>query len=353
MDATTIAVDLAKDVFEIAGANRAGRIVEHGRLSRRQFERFLATVPAGTEIIMEACGTAHYWGRQCQGHGLAPRLLPAQYVRAYVRRNKSDRADAEALLEAHRCGEIQVVPVKTPEQQALHGLHQVRRQWQSARTARINAIRGLLREQGIPLRLGATTIRRTVPALIDDPARALPPLLCAALRGLLDELRDLERRLHDLDASLTRVAAADPVARRLQTVPGVGVIIATSLISNVPHIHAFRRGRHFASWLGLTPREAASGTRRWRGHISKRGDVYLRTLLTHGARSILVNAQRRARANVSALTALQRWAVDLAARRGQNKAASALANKLARIVWAVWRSDVDFSADTTRRHAAA
>jgi len=343
MDVTTVAVDLAKDVFEIAAASMAGRIVERRRLNRRQFERYLAGLASGTEVVMEACGTAHYWGRRCYALGLAPQLLPTQYVRPYVRRNKSDRADAEALLEARRCRGIAAVPVKTMEQQALQSAHRVRIQWQRARIARINMIRGLLREYGISLRLGAVTIRRMVPALLDDERQALPDLVRRLLRPVLEELCELEQRLKLIDEQLAVVADRDPVARRLQTVPGVGVITATSLLGSVPHIQAFRRGRQFASWLGLTPREASSGMRQWRGGISKRGNVYLRCLLTHGARSVLFNAQRRARAHPDRLSAVQRWVIALAERRGYNKAVSALANKLARIIWAVWRTELDFS----------
>jgi transposase len=345
MDVTTIAVDLAKDVFEIAAVSAAGRIVERRRLNRRQFERYLTGLPVGSEVVMEACGMAHHWGRRCYALGLTAQLLPTQYVRPYVRRNKTDRADAEALLEARRCAGIAPVPVKTLDQQALQSLHRVRAQWQTARTARINMIRGLLREYGVTLRLGAGTIRRVVPTLLDDDQQALPGLVRHLLRQVLDELSDLEGRITRLDEQLAVVADTDPVARRLQTVPGVGVMVATSLLGSVPHIHAFRRGRHFASWLGLTPREASSGTRQWRGGISKRGNVYLRCLLTHGARSVLFNAQRRARAHPDRLSAVQRWVIALADRRGYNTAVSALANKLARIIWAVWRTELDFCPD--------
>ena len=155
MDATTMAVDLAKDVFEVAWANRTGRILDRKRLTRRQFERAIDTACPGTTVLMESCGTAHYWGRRCQARGVTVRLLPAQYVRPYVRRNKTDRTDTEALIEADRCGGLQPVPVKTVEQQTLQALHRVRTQWQSARTARINVLRGLLREQGVAVPTGA------------------------------------------------------------------------------------------------------------------------------------------------------------------------------------------------------
>jgi transposase len=352
MDTRVVAVDLAKDVFEIAWTTAVGHVEGRRRLTRPQFERFLRELPAGTELVMEACSSAHHWGRLCHRLGVVPMLLPSQYVRPYVRRNKTDRSDAEALLEARRCRGIACVPVKTADQQALQSLHRVRTQWQTARTARLNVIRGLLREYGLPLRAGAVTIHRVVPGLLADAATAIPARLRHVLQSLLEEVRDLERRVRAIDQQLSELADADPIARRLQTVPGVGVIVATSLLGSVPHIHAFRRGRQFASWLGLTPKEASSGLRYWRGGISKRGDVHLRCVLTHGARSVLFNAQRRARSHADRLTPIQRWVVELAARRGYNKAVSALANKLARIIWAVWRRDVDFAAEP-RTPAAA
>lgn len=343
MDATTVAVDLAKDVFEVATANRAGRIIERKRLTRRRFEAFVDSLPAGTRVVMEACGTAHYWGRRCQTHGHQVQLLPVQYVKPYVRRNKTDRMDAEALLEAARCAGIQPVPVKTPEQQALQALHRVRTQWQQTRTARINALRGMLREHGMPIALGARTVLTKLPRILEDADNGLPAQLCQALALVYDEVRALERCVQDIDRQLARVAAAEPVAQRLLTIPGIGVITATALLGAVAHIHAFRRGRQFASWLGLTPSERSSGFRRHLGRISKRGDVYLRCLLTHGARAVLLTAQRTLRGK-RAGTRFQHWAVAVAARRGHNKAAIAVANKLARIVWAVWRSEESFNA---------
>jgi transposase len=339
MHATTIAVDLAKDIFEIVGADSAGRIVDRRRLIRRHLERLLNECPAGTEVVMEACGTAHHWGRYCERRGLVARLLPPQYVRPYVRRNKTDRTDAEALLEARRCGSLHPVPVKSADEQALRALHDMRAQWQSARTARLNAIRGFLREQGIGLPVGAAVVRRRVPALLEDAEQPVPRLLRQLLHTMLEELSDLEGRLAHLDRQLRQLADTDPDAQRLQTVPGVGPIVATSLLGAVPQIRAFASGRHFASWLGLTPRETTSGSHRRLGRITKRGDVYVRTMLTHGARSVVLNARRRARVGRHDLTPLQRWAVAVAHRRGHNTAVIAVANKLARILWAVWRSD--------------
>jgi transposase len=350
MDATTVAVDLAKDVFEVALANRAGRIIERRRLNRRQFERFVDALAAGTEIVMEGCGTAHYWGRRAQARGAVVRLLPVQYVRPYVRRNKTDRTDAEALLEANRCGSIQPVPVKTVDQQALQTLHRVRTQWQSARTARINVMRGVLREHGLPIRVGARLALTRIAAMLEDADLALPDLVRHALGLVLDEVRSLEARIATIDQQLTRVAREHPTAQRLQQVPGVGVMTATALVAAVSHVHAFHRGRQFASWLGLTPRESSTGDRRYLGRISKRGDRYLRCLLTHGARAVLLSAQRTVRLTPDRATAFQRWAVAVATRRGHNRAAIAVANKLARQIWAVWHYDRDF--ETVPRAAA-
>ena len=255
--------------------------------------------------------------------------------------HKTDRADAEAILEAVRSGEMPSVPVKRVEQQALVALHRVREQWMTTRTARINTLRGILREHGVLLPAGARAMQ-AVPMLLEETTTTLPLPLRMVLTDVHAETRALEMRISDLERELCALADADPVVVRLLTIPGIGVLTATALVGSVGHIHAFRRARQFASWLGLTPREHSSGTRRQLGGITKRGDVYLRCLLTHGARAGLVAAQGR-QAAAQPLTRLPHWALTLRDRRGHHKATTAVANKLGRTVWAVWHKDVPFA----------
>ncbi len=350
MHATTIAVDLAKRVFEVAVANRNWHVVARHRFTRPQFERFLRTQPAA-HVVMEACGTAHAWGRFARQHGHQVSLLPAQYVRPYVRRNKTDRTDAEALLEAVRTGRLHPVPVKTVAQQELVALHRIRAQWMATRTARINALRGFLQEHGVSIVRGARAALRALPALLEDADAPLPARLRSVLALLYDEVRATEHRLAAIERELAQIAAADPVIQRLMRIPGVGVLTGTALVATVGNIHAFARARRFASWLGLTPSERSSGARRRLGAISKQGDVYLRCLLTHGARAVLLAAHRQAQAG-RPLTRLQQWALTVRQRRGHNKTAVAVANKLARIIWAVWSKDVEFRAAPALLEAA-
>ena len=339
MNATTIAVDLSKSVFQVSIANRAGRIVERKRLSRQQYERFLAEQPTA-EIVMEACGTAHHWARTAREHGHDPYLLHAQYVRPYVRRNKTDAADADALLRARRDADLKPVPVKSVDQQALQGLHRIRQQWVATHTQRINLARGLLAELGISLPAGAAGIVRRLHESIDR----VPSVLVAALTPILNEISALEQQIKHLDRQLSAIAKASPDVQRLMTIPGVGVIIATAMVASVADIHSFQRARQFAAWLGLTPREYSSGQTRHLGHISKRGDGYLRMLLTHGARSALLLAHRQAAKGEHSLTSLQRWALDVERRTHHNKATIALANKMARIIWVTWTRAQDYAA---------
>lgn len=342
MHLNTVAIDLAKNVFEVAGADAQGHVVERRRLTRLQLERFLATRDIG-RVVMEACGTAHFWGRWLIARGVSVSLLPAHYVKAYVRRSKTDRADATALLEASRATDIHRVPVKSVEQQALQGLHRVRDAWRSTRVQRINTLRGLCREFGVNAPLGAKRGLATLGAQLAEDDSAVPTMLRVMLQQLIDEIRSLEERIEAIEGELARLAEQSPVCQRLQTIPGIGLISATAFVGAVADIGSFRTGRRFASWLGLTPKEHSSGQSRRMGAISKQGDVYLRTLLIHGARAVLYSAATAQRAG-RPMDALRAWGADMRARRGQNKAAVGVANKMARIVWATWRHERDFTA---------
>src|SRR5204863_6661422 len=280
MQHTTIAVDLAKSVFEVAVSPRPGRVAKRQRLSRGQFARFLAEGEPAT-VVMEACGTAHYWGREAQARGHRVVLLPPHAVRPYVVRNKTDRTDAKALLEATRNDEVRPVPVKSETQQALAALHRLRSTWLATRTARINIVRGLLREFGVVIPNGA---RHVVPALglLEDAHGGVPSLPRPALAEAAREIRELEGRIRTVEHQLDAVAEQTPVVSRLCSIPGVGRLTATALVAAVVDVQRFPSARYFANYLGLTPRERSTGERRQLGAISKRGDAYLRMLLIHG-----------------------------------------------------------------------
>ena len=339
--APVVGVDLAQNVFELAVADRNWQIVQRHRLSRRQFERWFVNRQVGL-VVMEACGSAHHWGRWLKSLGIEVKLLPARYVRAYVRRNKTDAADAAALLEAARCGEIEPVPLKSVEQQGLQALHRVRSRWVATRTARINALRGFCREFGIAIVPGSRAGVGQIARLLAEPDPAIPLVLRGTMAQLLEEIRALEARIGGLEQQLTDVARQSPACATLLTIPGVGLLTATALVAATGGgISHFRDARHFASWFGLTPREHSSGDTRRLGRISKRGDRYLRTLLTHGARSVLRAATAASRAG-RPVDPLRQWALAIQARANHNKATCALANKLARICFATLRDQEPF-----------
>jgi transposase len=264
-------------------------------------------------------------------------LLPAQYVRPYVRRNKTDVNDAIAIVEAARNRGIHAVPIKTEYQQALQSLHRVREQWKTTRVARVNALRGILREFGVLVPLGpAAAIKTTHAALA-----TLPPLLQPVVRSVLDELTDSQSRIHALEKQLKQAVKDDPVIQRFMQIQGMGLLSATAMRASVPSPSQFKNGRQLSAWLGITPREYSSGNQRHLGRISKRGDKYLRTLIIHGARSVMARIKILQREK-KPLTALQLWAVQLEQRVGHNKATVALANKMVRILWATWMHQREF-----------
>jgi transposase len=331
-----VGVDLAKSVFQLAIADVNWRIVERQRLTRTQFERWFANRAVGL-VVMEACGSAHHWARWLGSLGIEVRLLPAPYVRAYVKRNKTDAADAEALLEAARCADIVPVRVKSLDEQALQALHRTRSLWMATRTARINALRGFCREFGIAIAQGARVGLEQIARVLAEPNSAIPDLIRETMKLLLEEIRLLEARVGQLERELTQTARQSAACTTLLSIPGVGLLTATAMVAatsgNVSH---FRDARHFAAWFGLTPKEHSSGSTRRIGRISKRGDRYLRMLLTHGARSVLRAATTATRAG-RLIDGLRAWALAVQARTNHNKATCALANKLARICYACLR----------------
>ena len=336
MKPTTIAVDLAKSVFQVAVSHRPGHVTEQHRLSRARLVPFFAQQPPSV-VLLEACGSAHHWARQFSRLGHTPVLLPAHDVHRYVQGNKTDQADAKALLEAFRNEDIHPVPIKSLDQQALAALHRLRSASLATRTARLNTLRGILREFGLVIPIGARNVLPAVRVVSHDTESVVPPVLRLALEDAAHEIADLEERIGLLEHQIRSLARQSPAVQRLLTVPGIGWLTATALVAFIGNVHRFPSARHFASYLGLTPREFSSGAVRRLGRISKRGDVYLRMLLIHGARAVLWAAKSQKQPD-----RLRAWALEIERLRGHNKAAVALANKLARIAWVVWRKEQDF-----------
>ena len=333
---TVIAVDLAKNVFEIAISKSPGKVCARKRLSRNGFTLFLKQhEPAA--VLLEACGSSHYWGRMARKAGHQAVLLPPHVVRPYVLRSKTDRTDAKGMLEAYRNEDIHAVPVKSVDQQALCALHRLRSGWQAQHTARVNGVRGLLREFGLTIPCGAHHVVRHVHTFLSEPDSSIPPLLHPALLEACDEIKQLKKRIDGVDRTLMEFVKANEIACRLMKIPGIGYLTATALVALVGNVGRFRSGRSFANFLGLTPRESSTAFRRRLGRISHQGNVYLRTLLIHGARSILAWSRREKN-----LDGLRVWALKIAAKRGFNKAVVAIANKMARFVWVTWRHDRAF-----------
>ena len=334
MNTTQVAVDLAKSVFEVAVSHRPGKVHENHRISRSRFHRFFADhEPA--EVLMEACGSAHYWGRTLEAMGHRVTLLPPGDVRRYRDGNKTDRADAKALLEASRNERIDPVPVKSVDQQAIGALHRVRSGCLRTRTARINAVRGHLREFGVTIPLGASRVIPLARAALGKSV--VPAYLSGILQEVLDEIRDLEEKADGVRRRLDRLSKQMPEAEALMTIPGVGVLTATALVALVGDVGRFRSGRQLAAYLGLTPREFSSGSMRRLGRITKCGNSYVRMLFIHGARSALRAGKASAEPDD-----LRTWALGIEQRKGYNLAAVALANKLARVAWRVWRDQRPF-----------
>lgn len=327
MTITTIGVDLAKNSFQLHAIDHSGRTVLRKKLSRNRFLEFFANLPACT-VGMEACGGAHHWARELTRLGHTVRLMPPQYVKPYVKRSKHDAADAEACCEAVQRPNMRFIPIKSQEQQCLLMLHRIRDRLLAERTASINAIRGHLAEFGIVAAQGARGLGELRVVIGDVDDQRLPARARALLANEVEHLQELEHHLEQLDRELLAQAREDEACQRLTGVPGIGPVIATAMVATVGDARLFRNGRSLAAWIGLTPKQHSSGGKTLLLGISRRGDGYLRRQLMHGARSLVKVARGRE-------GKLWAWVNGLLARRSFNTTVAAVANKLARIVYAV------------------
>jgi len=335
MKVTTIGFDLAKNVFQVHGVDERGLVVVRKQLRREQVASYFANLPPCV-VGMEACGSAHHWARKLQGFGHAVRLISPQFVKPYVKGNKNDAADAEAICEAVARPNMRFVPIKTMEQQAVLSVHRVRQGFVKARTAQANQIRGLLSEFGLVLPQGITNVTRRVPQLI-DAAADLPASMRHLITRLLENMKVLDRQVNELEAQIKAWHLGSELSRKLEKIPGVGVLAASALVTSIADARSFKNGRQLAAWLGLVPKQDSSGGKPKLLGMSKRGDAYLRTLLIHGARSAIVAAQKKGKPNV--------WLSGLLNRRHPNIAAVALANKNARTIWALLAHEREFRPD--------
>lgn len=337
----TFAVDLAKRVFAIAGESATGEVIyEVSCRSREAFwADFVRRVSPGQQVLLETGPGAQAWARELQSRGAVVRILPAQRVAEHRSGPKNDRNDALALLRAGRNTSLQAVPVKSPEQLALQALHRVRRGYLRRRTALSNQMRGLMLEHGVVIPRGTAALSAALQRVLPDASVPLPERLREVLAELEAEWRHLGTRIEALSAQLSQIAAQEPVARRLMTVPGIGPITASALLCKELAIERFATARQFAAYFGLVPEQHSTGGRTRLGRMSRRGDRYLRGLLTEGAHSLLVRPDRNNER-------LQRWLQ----RHGKKGAAVRLANRNLRIVWALLRHpDATFQRPPSRR----
>ncbi len=331
-EVTVIGIDLAKNVFELSGQNRGGRVIYRKRVRRNKLLETVAQL-SPCLIGMEACGGSHYWARQFKALGHRVRLMPPQYVKPYRIGGKNDRHDADAVCEAAGRAQLPEVAIKTPQQQAMQALHRIRSQFVGQHTALGNCAHGLLQEFGIVVRRGHVPLRRALDEALENPD--LPEDLRAALRPLSEQMFALKTRIDELTVRIERAVREDQQHRRMVETPGVGPLVVTAFTTTVGDPQAYANARQLAAALGLVPEQASSGDQEKLLSISKRGDRYLRGLLVHGARAALKVAHGKS-------DPYSRWMCALAKRRGHNKAVVAIANKNARILWAMMKTGEAF-----------
>lgn len=334
MTITTIGLDLAKNVFQVHGVDERGSAVLRKQLRRDQVAAFFAKLQPCL-VGVEACGGAHFWAAKLTALGHQVKMMAPQFVKPYVKTNKNDSLDAEAICEAVARPNMRFVPVKAPEQQSVLSLHTARESFVHARSAQANQIRGLLMEFGLVIPQGIKHIYTRVPELIEDASEELPGRFRLLIQRLLDHLKELDRQVCELEREIEQWHRSSEVSKRLETIPGIGPLTASALVASAGDPSNFKNARQFAAWIGLVPHQNSSGGKTQLLGISKRGNVYLRTLLIHGGRSPVQLARTRAdRAGT--------WLGKLVTRRHHNVAAVAMANKNARLAWALLSSGKDY-----------
>lgn len=322
---TVLGIDLAKNVFQFHGVDDKGKVVLKKKLTRAQVIPFMTNLPPCL-VGMEACGGSNHWARELQKLGHDVRLMSPQFVKPYVKSNKNDASDAEAICEAVNRPNMRFVPIKQIEQQDIQNLHRIRERLVKGKTALANEVRGLLLEYGIVIPKGISNIKTKLEYILGDDGNKLTSLARECFQNLLTEFCDSEEKLKFYNDKLTAIHNAHPISQKLITIPGVGPITATAIIAAVGDPNVFKNGREFAAWLGLVPKQNSSGGKMVLLGISKRGDTYIRKLLVHGARATLRWLEEKN-------DRLSIWLKKLIERRGYNRASVALANKNARIIW--------------------
>ena len=325
MNVTAVGIDLAKNVFQVHAVDARGKVVLRKQLRRAQVAGFFSNMPPCL-IGMEACASAHHWGRTFERFGHTVRLMASQFVKPYVKTNKNDVADAEAICEAVGRHSMRFVPIKSVEQQAILSVHRVRQGFVKARTAQANQIRGLLGEFGLVIPQGICNVAKRVPELLEDASNELPVPFRHLIERLTQHLKELDRQVKEFEKEIIEWHRSSELSRKLEAIPGIGPLAASALVASIADAHSFDNGRQVSAWLGLVPRQSSSGGKPTLLGMSKRGDAYLRTLLIHGARSAILAAKNK-------VDNTQGWLTDLLKRRHPNIAAVALANKNVRTVW--------------------
>lgn len=333
-DITLLAIDLAKNTFQLHGTDDKGKPILKKKISREKFPEFIAKLNP-CDIYMEACGSSNYWGKKFEGFGHKVKLINPKYVKPYVKRNKNDANDAEGIAAAAMAPSMRFCNVKTEAQQDMQSVHRIRSLLIQQRTALANQIRGLLAEYGDIIPQGTSNIRKKLPEILGKNHSNISALMLSCFLRLYENFKNLDKEIDSYDKKIEALFESNEACKRLETIPGIGVLGATILASTLGNGSAFKNGRHFAAFLGLTPRQHSSGGKERLLGISKRGDTYIRTSLIHGARAVLLWVNKKTDPQ-------SMWLKNLIVRVGKNKAAVALANKMARTAWALVHENTEY-----------